>query len=173
MVTGLAGFQSNIVQLGIDQLIDASTDEIWSFILWYVLSLYASGLTLNFISECFASNYNMFYIKALTVALCLTLALCSDFICKQWFVEHHLTRKTFSEVLKVIRYSIRKRKVRYKFVTGDDDKIPSPYDIAKHQDGGLFTSIQVDNVLRFLWVIVVLASYMRNTFWHDYATWVC
>ena len=158
MVIGLAGFQSNIVQFGIDQLIDASADEIRSFILWYVLSLYISGLSLNFISECFASQYKMIYIKALTVALCLTLALSSDFVCKQWLVEQHLTKKPFSEVLKVIRYSIRKRKVRYEFITGDDDEIPSLFDVAKHQYGGPFTSLQVDNVRTFLKVIAVLAT---------------
>ena len=35
-VTGLAGFLSNIIQFGIDQLRDAPTTEITSFIVWYM-----------------------------------------------------------------------------------------------------------------------------------------
>ena len=35
VAVGFGGFQSNIVQLGIDQLTDASTVEIRSFITWY------------------------------------------------------------------------------------------------------------------------------------------
>ena len=34
--TGFGGFQANIIQFGIDQLHDASTSEITSFIAWYV-----------------------------------------------------------------------------------------------------------------------------------------
>jgi hypothetical protein len=40
---GVGAFQSNIVQFGLDQLHDASTTEIKSFIIWYVNSLITSG----------------------------------------------------------------------------------------------------------------------------------
>ncbi|MGJ8945950.1 hypothetical protein AB9K17_23965, partial [Salmonella enterica subsp. enterica serovar Kentucky] len=36
MAIGFGGFQANVVQFGIDQLFDASSNEIASFILWYV-----------------------------------------------------------------------------------------------------------------------------------------
>ena len=36
---GLGGFQANIVQFGLDQLPDASTMEITSFIVWYVSTI--------------------------------------------------------------------------------------------------------------------------------------
>ena len=36
VVIGFGGFQANVIQFGIDQLHDSSTDEIASFILWYV-----------------------------------------------------------------------------------------------------------------------------------------
>jgi dipeptide/tripeptide permease len=43
MSIGLGAFQSNIVQFGLDQLHDASTTEIKSFIVWYVNSLITTG----------------------------------------------------------------------------------------------------------------------------------
>ena len=79
MTIGFGAFQSNITQLGIDQLIDASASEITSFILWYIWTFYISGLSLRYISDCVASEYDMFYIKTLVVAVCLTIALCLDF----------------------------------------------------------------------------------------------
>ena len=46
MSIGLGVFQSNIIQFGLDQLHDASTTEIKSFIVWYVNSLITTGLDL-------------------------------------------------------------------------------------------------------------------------------
>ena len=40
---GYGCFQANIIQFGIDQLTDASTDEIVSFINWYAWSFVSSG----------------------------------------------------------------------------------------------------------------------------------
>lgn len=55
---------------------------------------------------------------------------------------------------------MKNRKVRYEFGTGDsgDLEIPSEFDIAKYQYGGPFTSLQVENVRTFLWMIAILAS---------------
>ena len=69
MAIALGGFQSNIVQLGIDQLTDASATEITSFITWYSLTLFTSGLSLHYISDCIASEYNMLY-NCSTVSHC-------------------------------------------------------------------------------------------------------
>ena len=83
MAIGLGGFQSNILQLGVDQLTDASSIEITSFITWYVLILYASGITLQFTTDCIVymqSNSKLYYVKALALAFRLTIVLCSDFL---------------------------------------------------------------------------------------------
>ena len=45
---GLGAFQSNIIQFGLDQLHDASTTEIKSFIVWYVNSLITTGFIVEF-----------------------------------------------------------------------------------------------------------------------------
>ena len=45
---GLGAFQSNIIQFGLDQLHDASTTEIKSFIVWYVNSLITTGFVIEF-----------------------------------------------------------------------------------------------------------------------------
>ena len=49
---GLGAFQSNIIQFGLDQLHDASTTEIKSFIVWYVNSLITAGFVVEFLIFC-------------------------------------------------------------------------------------------------------------------------
>ena len=50
---GFGAFQSNIIQFGLDQLHDASTTEITSFIVWYVNSLISTG---------FIAQFNLFFV---------------------------------------------------------------------------------------------------------------
>ena len=156
MTIGFGWFQSNIAQLGIDQLIDASSSEITSFILWYIWTLYTSALSLQYISDCVASEYNMFYIKALVIVVCLTLALCFDFLCQHWLIKEEIIGQSFRETIKIIKYAVRNRRLRYDFV--NDDILPSQFDVAKHQYGGPFTAQKIENVRTFLWIVAILAA---------------
>ena len=156
---GLGGFLSNIIHLGVDQLIDASASEITSFISWYTLTLYASGTFLHFIIDC-VIDANNFYIKIFFVAVCLTVALSLDFLFHHILVnEPVVQRKSLRVILGVIKYSIRNRHLRYSLSASAtaNDVIPSRFEVAKHMHGGPFTSQQVDNVRTFLWVLIIIA----------------
>ena len=52
MGIGLGVFQANIVQFGIDQLIDTSSVEIKSVIAWYTMTIFTSGITMYYSSYC-------------------------------------------------------------------------------------------------------------------------
>ena len=82
MLSALLCFQCWIsgvlMQLDIDQLFDASANEISFFILWRVLGTSASAILSHLILDCIASEYDTFYIKTLTVAIFLSLVPCSD-----------------------------------------------------------------------------------------------
>ena len=52
MGIGYWGFQTNIIQFGTDQLIDASPTETKSFIAWYLWTFFASELTMQFLLIC-------------------------------------------------------------------------------------------------------------------------
>ncbi len=45
MSLALGGYQANVVLFGIDQLQDASTDEITSFISWYLFTYFGGGMS--------------------------------------------------------------------------------------------------------------------------------
>ena len=156
---GLGGFLSNIIHLGVDQLIDASASEITSFISWYTATLYASGLVLHFIIDCFTDT-GTFYIKIFFVAVCLTVALSLDFLFHHILVNEPIVqRKSLRVILGVIKYSIRNRHLRYSLSASGtvNDVVPSRFEVAKHMHGGPFTAQQVDNVRTFLWVLIIIA----------------
>ena len=160
MVVGLSGFLSNIIHFGIDQLIDASATEITSFITWYVLTVYASSITVHFVTDCVVTA-STFYIKTLLVAVCLSLALCLDFMFHHVLVKEQVTVKSIRVIMRVIAYTIRNRHLRHNqiAVVTDNGAVPSRFNVAKHMYGGPYTSQQVDNVRRFLSVLAVVGVF--------------
>ena len=159
MTIGLVGFQANIIQLGIDQLTDSSATEITSFITSYVFTLYASGVGFQFINSCYStSQYAEVTIKGfnllviLYIAVCLTLAICLDFIFGSCLVQENVPVATnsLSLIAKVLRYVLVNRNRCFEETT-------SVYDVAKHQFGGPFQNYHVDQVKTFLRMTVVIA----------------
>lgn len=148
LVIGLGGFQSNIVQLGIDQLTDASTTEITSFITWYSLMLYFSGVTLQYATYC---TTNSFFIRTFAVALLLSVALCLDSLFHHWLVKERANRTSLNLVYKVVKFLYRHRLVT------QSERTVSRFDAAKHMHGGPFTNQQVEDVKSILYIILVIA----------------
>ena len=154
---GLGGFLSNIIHLGIDQLADASANEITSFISWYTASLYISGITVYYITDCVVSSLNdIYYIQAFAVSFFLTVAVCLDF-----FFHHILVKEEVSGnfslriVINVVKYVVRNRRSRYSV---SSQGVVSRFDIAKHMYGGPFTSQQVDSVRKFITISIIIAT---------------
>ena len=54
---GFAGSQANICQFGIDQLPDASTNAIKSFISWFIWTYFTGGIAGHYIHECIDEQY--------------------------------------------------------------------------------------------------------------------
>ena len=52
MAIGFGGYQANIIQFGMDQLYDALSTEIQSFIVWYVCTVLSAGIIVDVISAC-------------------------------------------------------------------------------------------------------------------------
>ena len=153
----LGGFLSNIVQFGIDQLSDASATEITSFITWYTMTMFTSAVTFHYASDCIQYEYQILYVKPFFVSVCLSIALCSDYLFQHWLVKEHVAGRSLQTIFSVIKYTIRNRKFKYNY--SNDYESLSSFDIAKHRYGGPFTTQQVENVRTFLWMIVVIATF--------------
>lgn len=150
LATGFGGFLSNIVQLGIDQLTDASTTEITSFITWYTLILYISGVTLQYATYC---TINSFYVRTFAVTLFLSVALCLDSLFNHWLIKENANRTSLNLVYKVVKFLI---KYKHGLVINSEGTV-SRFDAAKHMYGGPFTNQQVEDVKSILHIILLIA----------------
>jgi ABC-type Fe3+-siderophore transport system permease subunit len=101
MSIGFGAFQSNIVQFGLDQLHDASTTEIKSFIVWYVNSLITTGFIVQFNSLCLNKLY-----LSLLVCVCLTLALLLTICFDKSLIKEPPPKYSFKLIYKVIKFAI-------------------------------------------------------------------
>ena len=150
---GWAGFQANIFQFGIDQLIDASSVEYKSFIVWNVFAFMASSMIAHYMLECV--EYTLVF---LLVASCnLTLALVLKFLFSHILIKEPTTQNPFKLVYKVIRYAIKHRRPRQRSAfTYCEDEIPSRIDFGKSKYGGPFTTEEVEDVKTLFRTLVVI-----------------
>ena len=165
---GLGGFLANVVQFGIDQLHDASTNEITSFILWYAWTYYSSGLVVYLALGYFTKRI----IGNLMMCIYLSVALSSMLMFNHWLVKEPVTQNPFGLVYSVVRYAIKHKhpECRSAF-TYCEDEPPSRIDFGKSKYGGPFTTEQVEDVKTFLRFIVVMPVAVV-TFGVIFASWL-
>ena len=147
---GFGGYQANAIQFGIDQLHDASTNEIKSFISWYVWTYMSGGIAVDYIYTCTNKKYYEL-IGMLLICICLTIVLSTSLCLDYILVKEPATQNPFKVVYKVIRYAIKHKHpaCRSAFTYHEDD-IPSRLDLGKAKYGGPFTTEQVEDVKTFL-----------------------
>ena len=155
MGAGLGAFQANIIQFGIDQLIDASSTEIKSFIIWYTVSVFTCGISLAFGTWCAPE-----YVAVLAVAVCLTLAVVSNFLLNHWLVKEHVVNNSVPLILKVVHFSIKGKFAKQKTLHVNQKGWLSKLNIAKRVYNGPFSSEQVEDVKTFFRVILVIVIFI-------------
>ena len=171
MMVGIVGCFSNIIQFSMDQLPDASTEEIVSFIRWLVWTYFSSGAVLNYTLFCTKKEYKL--IGLLVVSGSLTIAVCLDILFNHHLVKEPPTENPFKLVFEVVRYAIKNKQPRYRSAfTYSEDRLPSRIDFGKAKYGGPFTTEQVEDVktfVRLLIVVVVSGALPGPTFFLEYA----
>ena len=152
---GLAGFLSNIIQFGMDQLRDAPTTEITSFIVWY-LRTWSVGTFCVVIQSCFCG-----LVASLFIPACVSLALCLDSLFNHWLIKEPVVQNPFRLFFGVLRYAVKNKYPHQRSAfTYWEDKPYSRIDLAKNKYGGPFTTEQVEDVkviLRVLAILIILS----------------
>ena len=144
---GLGGFQAIVIQFGVDQLNDASTTEITSFVAWYTWTLISSNVVSSFINmlTCIDSKYNL--MGPLVIAMCLTVVVSTNYLFSNQLIKEPVTQNPFNLVYKVVRYAIKTKHPRQRSAfTYWEDAPPSRMDFGKVKYGGPFTTEQVEDV---------------------------
>ena len=173
---GLGGYQANIIQFGIDQLNDASTDEIKSFIIWYALTIINGGILTDFTFPCLrGQQYKS--LEVLFVCINVTLALILLLCFNNWLIKEPVKQNLYKQIFEVIKYAIKNKRPRCRSAfTYCEDELPSRIDFGKSKYGGPFTTEQVEDVktiCRLIPMVVLggavaggtlMASYLTNKF---------
>ena len=155
---GLGGFQANIIQFGIDQLHDASTNEIISFIVWYVWTCYVSAFVVEMAFQCLPEEYSI--ATMLMMSVYASVALCSLFIFNHLLIKEPVTQNPFKLVYNVVKYAFKNKHPRCRSAfTYCEDELPSRIDFGKNKYGGPFTTEQVEDVKTFLRFVFLIAIF--------------
>ena len=165
LITGLSSYQANIVQLGLDQLLDAPSEYLGLFVHWLEvfteIGFFIPRPIFVLFEDC--SEYTATYKTALSLpfvfffgVLLLLLFGCWK---RYWFYTESGKINPYKMVLKVLNFT-RKHKYplnRSAFTYGGDED-PSRIDFAKSKYGGPFTTEQVEDVKTFFKIIAMLLA---------------
>ena len=162
---GYGCFQANVIQFGIDQLTDASTDEIVSFINWYAWSYISSETFIHLISLCTGPREK--FVTPLLLCVNLSIVAGLMFWCNDILIKEPVTINPFKLIHRVLWYAIRHDHPEGRSAfTYCEDELPSRLDFGKSKYGGPFTTEQVEDVKTFfrgLGLVVIVSAVFGMT----------
>ena len=156
-------FGANVIQFGTDQLQFAPSEELSSFVYWFLyLYYFPLGLILLMSSavNSLAYNHTKYYVASVVFgcgSVIIVVALFSACCFKRHLViEPSQNNNPVKLILKVMRYAwIHKQPVRRSAFTYGEPP-PSRLDLGKQRYGGPFTTVQVEDVKTFLYILSIL-----------------
>ena len=173
---GIAGYQANYIQLGLEQLLEARSVHLGMFVHWANWSYHALAtvvILLYSVALCYARQYQFamdslsLYFPPIVHLLAFFIVLCLSCYKRRWFDPELRRRNPYKTVLKVLNYA-RKNKIprRRSAFTFADQHMPSRMDFAKERFGGPFTSEEVEDVKTFLRILLILLTLIPIHFLH-------
>ena len=181
LIVGIIGFgmyESNAIQFGMDQMLEASSEQLSSFIHWYYWSLHVGPLTIFYILLALLyyvhklckieldnhyQNVTMYgliqlFPSAIEIML-IILGLLFMRISKKHIYINPVRINPFKLVFDVIKYSWdHKYPVNRSAFTYWENDIPSRIDLGKHKYGGPFTNEQVEDIKTLLQLLLLIIS---------------
>ena len=146
--------------LGLDQMPDASTSSITSYISWFVCAIFVAelvGTTLHHrLLRCFnGADYTLEL--ALLLAICMGVVLSSIFLANpKWLIIEPKSPQSFKTIYQVLKFAAKhKAPLNRSAFTYWEDGIPSRIDLGKSKYGGPFTTEQVENVKTILRLLTI------------------
>ena len=153
---GCGVFFANIVQFGLDQLHDASTNEITSFIIWLAWTLCITGYISYFAVTCVPTTFSV--LGNLVICISLSTALTSMFTFDHLLVKEPSNKNPFKLIYNVVKYAVKNKRPAFRSAfTYCEDHLPSRIDFGKSKYGGPFTTEQVEDVKTFFRIVVLIA----------------
>ena len=162
--TGLAGFQANVLQFGVDQLRDASSGEVSAMIRWYLwVSITVEKVTEILVIWYFFCNTSNFYLAGYVAGLCfcfIVIALLISVLkCKRQLVIEPRSQNPYKMVCAVLSFARKhSHPLRRSSLLYWSDKSASRIDFAKEKYGGPFSSEEVEDVKTFFRMLLIILA---------------
>ena len=178
-IIGLGLFQSNAIQFGLDQLLEAPTQKLITFIHWYywaqnvgsLILFYATGsgfilteeidvITNATISRSLIKDLSatlMFMPLLIIIIIILATILIRFYTAKKHLYIQKPGLNPFKNIYKVLKYSWKHKVPEHRsaFTYWEED-IPRRIDLGKNKYGGPFTNEEVEDTKTFLRIIPLL-----------------
>ncbi len=150
------------LQLGLDQMPDASSDNIISFIKWLIFSVFfgvwISDIILRSTAYCaFVDPDNRFIIFSLYPVLAMSILCCSIFLlAPKWLIIEPKSPQSLKIIYQVLKFAAKhKAPLNRSALTYWEEDVPSRMDLGKLRYGGPFTTEQVEDVKTIFKIIVI------------------
>ena len=153
------GVVGNILQLGSDQLIDASSSQITSFINWQMWTFFLAASIFLLSTSCFCGLYTDSIPLIIPPTICTASVIC-DFFLSKWIVKEPVKVNPVRQIYQVLKYAARNKYPRLRSAfTYWEDKPYSRIDLGKRKYGGPFTTEEVEDVKTFfrIFLLVILS----------------
>ena len=173
---GFGMYESNAIQFGMDQMIEASSEQLSSYIHWYFWCSHIGPLLVFFVSCSIAllptgihfkvPKHGKDYIISLIAMVCTMISILLMlvnvlllFCWKRFFHIEQITRNPLKIIYKVLQYSYQhKYPERRSAFTYWENDIPSRINLGKEKYGGPFTYEQVEDVKTVLRLLLLMVS---------------
>ena len=149
------------LQLGLDQMPDASSDNIISFIKWFIFSAlfgeWISDIILNRVFCAFVDPDNDFIFFSLYPVLAMSILCCSLFLlAPKWLIIEPKSPQSLKIIYQVLKFAAKhKTPLNRSALTYWEEDVPSRMDLGKSRYGGPFTTEQVEDVKTLFKIIVI------------------
>ena len=162
---GLALFQSNIIQLGTDQLLFASSNQLRYYIYWQNLTNHLSSFFSILTLIIMIALGQSVHIKIITLVLYIFMTLTTVagflllcFIKRHIVIEPPPTVNPAKQIYNIFKYVIKYKRPLQRSAFTYGEPPPGMLDRAKERYGGPFTTDQVEDVRSFKNILLILLS---------------
>ena len=172
---GLALFQANAIQFGLDQLLEAPTPKLIAFIHWYYWAQNVGSLAFFYVTAGSTVLLSEVYILTnakvsngilggteflflfFSITIAVTAVLIKLCIAKKHFYIQKAGLNPFMKMYKVLKYSWKHKVPEHRsaFTYWEED-IPRRIDLGKNKYGGPFTNEEVEDTKTFLRILPLL-----------------
>ena len=162
----------NSFQLSLEQIPDASAENITSLISWFVLSLFTGywvgDIIIDLLIACVDSDYTDIVYQALTLfpVMCGSVNFISfHLISPKWLIIEPKSPQSLKNIYRVLKFAAKhKAPINRSALTYWEEDIPSRLDLGKSRYGGPFTTEQVEDVKIFFRILAVSVGIFLTVF---------